>query len=45
MALPPSNFWAISFDRSVAEGYFDSNALIAPVTCGITSFGTAIDSW
>ena len=28
-----------------SRGYFDSNALIAPVTCGMTSFGTAIDSW
>ena len=31
--------------RASTQGYFDSNALMAPVTCGMTSFGTAIDSW
>ena len=36
--LPPTEIPAL-------RGYFDSNALIVPVTCGMTSLGTAIESW
>jgi hypothetical protein len=38
-------FWRTAGVAGRLRAYFDSNALIVAVTCGMTSLGTAIESW